>query len=63
MLPYPHDRHNGFAQVTDGNGHLFVPDFSRSYDRGSEAGNAMAYAGAFLVLAQRVNNQAKGGSE
>lgn len=53
-LQYPNDRVNGFVQLTDGNGNMYVPDFTRSYDRGSNEGNAMAYAGAFLQLAKRV---------
>lgn len=48
------DRHNGFVMLTDdGKGNPYVPDFVRSYDTGTEAGNAMKYAGAFLVLANR----------
>jgi hypothetical protein len=55
-LQYPNDRHNGFVQLTDGTGNLYVPDFISSYDCGNDVGNAMKYAGAFLVLAQRQNN-------
>lgn len=55
MLAYPHDRYNGFVHLTDGHGQSFVPDFTRSYDRGSNEGNTMAYAGAFMVLAKRLS--------
>ena len=53
-LQYPQDRVNGFVQLKDGNGNMYVPDFTRSYNQGSNEGNAMAYAGAFLKLAKRV---------
>lgn len=57
-LKYPNDRYNGFVQLTDGKGNPYVPDFIRSYDCGAEAGNAMKYAGAFLVLANRLAKMA-----
>lgn len=57
-LKYPQDRYNGYVQLTDGNGCAFVPDWDLTRtgeSRGSEAGDAMKYAGAFLVLANRMN--------
>lgn len=57
LLPYPDDRVNGFVALTDGGGKMYVTDFSRSYDTGTEAGNAMKYAGAFLILAKRYDQQ------
>ena len=53
MLTAPNDRYNGFVQLTDGNGNAYVADFVRAYDCGSDVGNAMKYAGAFMVLAKR----------
>lgn len=55
-LKYPHDRFNGFVQLTDGNGNAYVPAFSREHKGGSDVGNAMKYSGAFMVLARRMNN-------
>lgn len=63
MLTYPNDRHNDFVQLTDDNGTPFVPDFIRSYDTGCEAGNAMKFAGAFLLLAKRYNDSEGGAYE
>ncbi len=53
MLKYPNDRVNGFVLLSGANGNLYVPDFIKTYDRGSDEGNAMAYAGACLALARR----------
>lgn len=55
-LKYPNDRINGFVQLKDGNGKPYVADFIRSYDCGVDAGNAMKYAGAFIVLSKRLDN-------
>ncbi len=52
-IHYPNDRFKGFVHLTDDNGNSYVPDFIRSYDTGCDAGNAMKYAGAFLVLSNR----------
>jgi hypothetical protein len=53
-LKYPYDRYNGFVQLKDGGGQPYV--FDSSYpDYGSEVGNAMKFAGAFLALAKRYN--------
>jgi hypothetical protein len=51
-LRYPHDRVNGYVQLTDGNGNLYVPD--RRPTSNGQAADAMKYAGAFLILASRV---------
>jgi hypothetical protein len=59
MLKYPYDRHNGYIQLTDGFGNAYVPDFPDDRDRGSEQGNAMKYAGAYLVLAKRIAEMQK----
>ena len=56
-LKYPEDRFNGFVQLTDGNGEPYVADFVRSYDATSDAGNAMKFAGAWLILAKRIQEQ------
>lgn len=53
MLPYPHDRFDSHVLLTDGSGNLFVPDFSRYHDRGSECGNAMKYVGVCIILSKR----------
>jgi hypothetical protein len=58
MLQYPNDRHNGYVLLTnDGKGNMYVPEFTRCQKRGSVEGNAMEYAGAFLVLARRLDKQ------
>jgi len=49
-LKYPNDRHNGYVLLTDGNGNLYVPDMDDS---------PLKYAGAFLVLASRINRREK----
>jgi len=53
MLRFPEDRVNGFVMLTDGNGTLFVPDFTRTYDAGGSVINAAIYCRAFLILANR----------
>lgn len=55
-LKYPHDRVNGFVQLKDGDGKLFVPEFNR-FSQDSNEGDAMKYAGAFLILAKRLDEQ------
>jgi hypothetical protein len=55
-LHYPHDRYNGFVQLTDGNGNAYVADFRQSYTSGCEIADAIEYNKAFLVLAHRMNN-------
>jgi hypothetical protein len=58
-LKYPDDRlsyHGGsYVQLRDGDGNFFVPDFSRSSLGGSDVGDAMKYAGVFLVLSRRLD--------
>ena len=56
MLPlkYPFDRVNGFVQLTDGNGDIFVTDMQRT---GNEVYDALKYSGAFLILAHRLVNE------
>ena len=58
-LVYPYDRHNGFVQLTDGNGLPYVFDCFYP-DYGSAAGHAMKFAGAFLVLSRRFNEATDG---
>jgi len=52
-LKYPHDRVNGYVQLKDGNGNLYVPDF-HALGTENDAGESMKYAGAFLILANRI---------
>jgi hypothetical protein len=53
-LKYPHDRFNGFVQLTDGNGAPYVFDCPYP-DYGSKEGHAMKFSGAFLALANRMD--------
>ncbi len=54
MLKYPHDRIDGHVMLSGPNG-LFLPDFSRDHNRGSDVGNALKYCGIFLRLANRLS--------
>jgi hypothetical protein len=52
-LKYPHDRINGYVQLTDGNGNQYVVDKKRT---GNDVLDAINYSKAFLVLASRLDN-------
>lgn len=56
-LIYPNDRYNGYVALTDGNGEYYVPEFSRETQGLSEKQAALKYAGAFLILASRLNGR------
>lgn len=58
MLKYPNDRYNGYVLLSDGDGNLFVPDFSRAQEGETELSSAIKYCGAFLVLAHRLDRDA-----
>lgn len=63
MLKYPHDRHNGYVLLIDGSGNAYMPDWDLERtceSRGSVVGDAMKYAGAFLVLANRYTKHKEG---
>ena len=52
-LPYPLDRVDGFVQLTDGNGHAFVPDMAEP--TGNIVADALRYCRAFMTLARRMS--------
>lgn len=54
MLKYPHDRVNGYVQLTDANGYCYVPDFTRGHKKPTEVENAIDYCRAFMTLSNRI---------
>lgn len=51
MLKYPHDRFEGYVQLTDGKGDAFVPDMNHT---GDTVVDAINYCRAFLTLARKL---------
>lgn len=52
MLPYPHDRVDGFVQLSDGRGAPFMTEFNR-FSRNDEIIDALRYVRNFMVLMRR----------
>lgn len=57
-LKYPLDRINGYVQLTDGNGHAYIPewDLTRTGEsRGSKEGDYQKYCSSFMILGKRMD--------